>query len=484
MTTSTAASSGELDNELRPAPTPPSPVNRLNRQRKIRFHHPGYQEQGQSLLLDLYAYDRDAGGLHYGTAFLACAIVAVNAFNGYLTDTRDGRKLDMGWDKLLVKSDYWFHVPSTGDDKLPYPVCPTFDHWPFPHGIMPEDWPEPSSADSNLAPPSASGLTNHVLRRDTQCLITSSKDYLETAHLSPLSDENWFKRNEMSRYNAKTDLINELDDVSNAIALRPDIHKAFDQRNFLIARKNSKWVVHFLQVTEELGDLYHNTPITINDGVSVFFLFARFAWAIFPSLRAFLNNGSSRRLCIRVGDQYSMRKEIRFARFEELQGFVNPPMSRKSSPTKRARSSSAGTAGSGEYVGYYTKKPRYASSEHTSESRGRKRHRTSSPEQTNILLSQFPTSSTTRVPSYDWEKDATELEKKRLDYMRAQRPQDPRIICCDYNEAERASSLGLPGKEEYGGGHLCLRCRGAESLEEMPESPDGWQNEGEREVAC
>ena len=400
MATSTTAASVKLYNKLRPAPTPPSPseLNRPIHRRKIRFHHPGYPDEDQSVLLDLYAFDRAGGGLHYGTAFLACAIVAVNAFNGYLSDTRDGDKLDMEWDELLVKDDYWFHVPLTQDnvatgqshpdwsalspDKFPYPVCPTFDHWSFPHRKMPGGWSEPSSSvDPNLAPPSATGLTHYVLGRDGHCLITSSKDYLETAHLCPVSDVDWFKRNGMSQYNVKTDLRNYvLDDVSNAIELRPDIHKAFDQRNFLITCKNSKWVVHFLQLTNELGDLYHNTPITLNNDVSEFFLFARFAWAIFPSLWAFLENAPSRRLCIRVGDQHSNRKEIKFASFQELQGLVNPPKSRNPSPTKRARSSNADAADSGEYVGYYNKKPRYTSSEHTGESRGRQRNRISSSE--------------------------------------------------------------------------------------------------------
>jgi len=50
--------------------------------------------------------------LHYSIAFLACAIIAENAWDGYLTDTRGGIKLAIADDDLLPGSDYWFYVPT------------------------------------------------------------------------------------------------------------------------------------------------------------------------------------------------------------------------------------------------------------------------------------------------------------------------------------------------------------------------------------
>lgn len=60
------------------------------------------------------------------------------------------------------------------------------------------------------------------------------------------------------------------------------------------------------------------------------------------------------------------------------------------------------------------------------------------------------------------------LEKLQRDWIRAQRPEDPRLICCDYDSAERAERLGLPGKKENGGAHLCLRCLGVEYQDALP----------------
>ena len=133
-------------------------------------------------------------------------------------------------------------------------------------------------------------------RRDGRCLITSSRDCIERAHLYPLEKAEWFKRNRMGIYNIKRVLgCYLLDDNSNAFALRSDLHTTFDDRKFLISRKNSEWAVHFLELTNELGALYHNTPIKLANNVSPFFLLARFAWKIFPLLREFLDNGLSRR---------------------------------------------------------------------------------------------------------------------------------------------------------------------------------------------
>ena len=137
-----------------------------------------------------------ANGVNGKMAFLACAIVAVNAFNGYMTETRDGHKLEMEWDGLLLNKEYYFHVPSTGGDgeegqvgiegsasstqKYQYPVYPSFEHWSFPHQTIPAHWPSaPPSSGVELAPPSASGRTAHVLGRDHHCLLTigQSKEY-------------------------------------------------------------------------------------------------------------------------------------------------------------------------------------------------------------------------------------------------------------------------------------------------------------------
>jgi hypothetical protein len=50
------------------------------------------------------------------------------------------------------------------------------------------------------------------------------------------------------QYSQNTSLAGDfvVDDIGNAIALRLDIHKALDDRKFVIIPKEGKWAVHFL----------------------------------------------------------------------------------------------------------------------------------------------------------------------------------------------------------------------------------------------
>lgn len=96
--------------ELRPAhtvsqhPDPAIP----SRSRGIRFRHPGYKDQ--NILFTLLGHDSPEGGLHHETARLACAIVAGNRWDGYLSISPTGPRIAAT--ELLLGSDYYFIVPS------------------------------------------------------------------------------------------------------------------------------------------------------------------------------------------------------------------------------------------------------------------------------------------------------------------------------------------------------------------------------------
>jgi len=47
-------------------------------------------------------------------------------------------------------------------------------------------------------------------------------------------------------------------------------------------------------------------------------------------------------------------------------------------------------------------------------------------------------------------------------WIRSRRPSNPDFYCCNYNKVEAAIREGLPGKEEFDGGYLCLECLGFE----------------------
>lgn len=80
--------------------------------RKIQFCHPGYKTDS-NVLLQLSAYDGQ--GIHYQTAHTACAIVANNRWDGYLSVDIQGqhRVEPESPDDCLQGQIYYFHVPNS-----------------------------------------------------------------------------------------------------------------------------------------------------------------------------------------------------------------------------------------------------------------------------------------------------------------------------------------------------------------------------------
>ncbi|KIX00667.1 uncharacterized protein Z518_09732 [Rhinocladiella mackenziei CBS 650.93] len=53
----------------------------------IRIRHPVYEDDCNSLLM---LWPLDSGGVHYGTVRIACAFLADNAWDGYLSVDKGG----------------------------------------------------------------------------------------------------------------------------------------------------------------------------------------------------------------------------------------------------------------------------------------------------------------------------------------------------------------------------------------------------------
>ncbi|KAI9779335.1 MAG: hypothetical protein M1839_007443 [Geoglossum umbratile] len=133
-----------------------------------------------------------------------------------------------------------------------------------------------------------------------------------------------------------------IDDVNNLMALRADLHFAFDQRVFVFVPKpvappssntTTRFVTHILQQTSEIGPLYHNASILPIRGVRSEFLLARFAWAIFPLVIPFLSKGKERVLLM-VQDGSSVAKS---ASAEECFTLAGNPASRSRSVSPKKR---------------------------------------------------------------------------------------------------------------------------------------------------
>ena len=106
----------------------------------------------------------------------------------------------------------------------------------------------------------------------------------------------------MDQYNSdwSPDPDHLLRDHRNAILLRSDIHTTFDRRGFVFFPKlEDTLAVHMLQATPDYGPAYHNGKVEAG-GCAKEFLFARFAWALFPLLSGFLSRPNVSRLVVHI----------------------------------------------------------------------------------------------------------------------------------------------------------------------------------------
>lgn len=81
---------------------------------RINIRHPGYSPS-HDLLFSLHTPDHATAGLHYGLILDACAIIADNRRDGWLSIDREGNgRVEGDPDQVLSNGDYWYNVPADG----------------------------------------------------------------------------------------------------------------------------------------------------------------------------------------------------------------------------------------------------------------------------------------------------------------------------------------------------------------------------------
>ena len=93
---------------------------------------------------------------------------------------------------------------------------------------------------------------------------SSKRILLPNTLLCPEHESDWFRQNSISAYN--TDLTlnpdNLLDDSNNVVLPQSNLHAAFDDREFVFYPKDADtFVVHIVEPTPNLAQLYHNVEI-------------------------------------------------------------------------------------------------------------------------------------------------------------------------------------------------------------------------------
>jgi hypothetical protein len=80
----------------------------------VTFRDPGYPDE-HNIIMVLPALDDAQGGIHHETALIACAVVAGNRWDGFLSEQRTGSGVLTPRDGVLRSKEYYFCLP--GDAK-------------------------------------------------------------------------------------------------------------------------------------------------------------------------------------------------------------------------------------------------------------------------------------------------------------------------------------------------------------------------------
>jgi hypothetical protein len=184
-----------------------------------------------------------------------------------------------------------------------YPIIPSFQDWEFPHNRIPDSWPQVSTS-----PPTS------------RCAISNFSFAIDGAHLVPQEEALWYQRNDMRRYGDA--VLCDIDNSTNIIPLKTDLHRCFDNRWIAIIPKVMKttiphspqYVTHILRrEAVELWPTYQNIIVQYLDGKARPYLFARFAWAILLQVKPFITDDLSRhviRIKISDEDKIEYKKEL------------------------------------------------------------------------------------------------------------------------------------------------------------------------------
>nr|POF13595.1 hypothetical protein CFP56_02618 [Quercus suber] len=322
----------------------PSNYRILSTARRLVVRHPGYVDSNNDLFA-LVATDgnADAPGIQMNIVHTACAVIANNRFDGWLSQSRDPKqpRVAITCSDLLPTGAYYFHVPSTDECSealaCPYPVVPNFRSWIFPHNQLPSPWV--------TAPIGPITQSTPAKIRDSTCRITQCSDSIDSAHIVPRAEKDWFAANEMDQYCYLTNKYGRdtADSDENLVQLRMDLHDSWDRMHFSIVPKQDQeqrqvWVVHANNPSQELHHIYHNRPLQYLSGIPCEFMFARFVWDMIHRIQGFLQRGVSRRLVVcGVVSDYTADQCRRFC---ENQGRYRSatPQKASQSPTKRLRS--------------------------------------------------------------------------------------------------------------------------------------------------
>ncbi|KAG9747472.1 hypothetical protein KCU73_g7341, partial [Aureobasidium melanogenum] len=225
---------------------------------KLHVRHPRTHE----VLISLSAWDHRDGAVHFGLVHNACAVIAGNRHDGYLSRFTDAsaQRLTMKHDDLLPARPeaYFYHVP--GEDG--YPIVPTFDLWHDPLSL-PSAWTWLEQDDESDAASCAGqvGYAPSVPSRGKTCRLSNhSTAVMPCPLLSAKSNLCCFGNDtHVSDQSLIPTVRSSSPNAVECVYLDANLRHTFSNGSWIFFPKcPGTFVAHFLKPVADQVALYHN----------------------------------------------------------------------------------------------------------------------------------------------------------------------------------------------------------------------------------
>ncbi|KAF8874911.1 hypothetical protein CPB85DRAFT_1346311 [Mucidula mucida] len=242
----------------------------------VRIQHPGYQPPRLIAMLPVYRSPSGIDGIPFSFVLDAAQILANNQPGtlrvcGTPTDLTAPDNLS-----LLPPGDYEYRV-TTGEAR--YPICTSFRAWSVP-SVLPAHWDITAMGGKVTPPMMGTNASEKIKTEDGQCLMTGATSRLQSCHMVPKADEQWWNDNDM---NVKTFATEGIDSSSNRLTLRADlIGPGMDAAGFVIISYGGSAVcVCMKSGFEDLASEYQFRTVKIPARIHPFNMYVRLAWNLF-----------------------------------------------------------------------------------------------------------------------------------------------------------------------------------------------------------
>jgi hypothetical protein len=278
--------------------------------KEIAFHHAGYDPDSQNTVISRLKGSVDYNGhVRAPIAWMILRnLVDIDTFQRLRFSCTRGKNLsDLIPDGHLKATNYYIHSPdpdNTDDVLYRFPLTPCFETWTHEERV-PQSWFEDrnlSIFDKTSTLPkvirNTSGLelqrvcNKAVIKRDKNCILSNAAGTVcERAYLVPKNEQHVWMAEGMSTHIASSRFSDASWDIHhplNGITLRPDLHRSYNNGDFVFLLLGNHWVAHFFDPMSPLGKVFDQKTIRLSKEIPRIYLMARLAIAAFALAKDFL----------------------------------------------------------------------------------------------------------------------------------------------------------------------------------------------------